>query len=835
MFLYPALVAGFAFVAVPLLVHLINLLRHQKRRWAAMDFLMASYRKQRKWIRMRQLLLLLSRLAVAALLIALLAGWTGSGPVAALIGGATTHHVVVLDDSYSMGSRRGGATSYQRALEAIENLARRLASDDGLHQLTLIRSSQAALSMQGDDGAADRAADLVMESMDAEASPLARVMATSVSTSGDSMASAIELASELIEGSQADQTNLYLISDFRKNPWGAPEDINAAVQSVPADTSIRLVDCAEGSGDNASNLAITDLSPQPDVWVAGVPVTFRVAVANRGSTPASDVQINAQVVQYDEAIDAVAVDRPSSGDVKKLPSIVLPSIPPGQTVTKTFQVFVPAAGKHAVEVSLADDSLLIDNRRVALLPLTDAERVLIIDGTAEREGAYFLAAVMDPGSQVRIGAIPDIQPLSFLRGIDANRLAEYRAVYLIDVPTIGENAADALSRYVAKGGGLAWFLGENVDFSNYNQRLVGRRGEGIAGVPKTFSLLPAALSKIASLPPRGESTGGDLTMTLTRSPLTDPLRSVGDAALSLIRLSKTWTLQPNENPESDSNYATILQRRDGQPLVTTQDVGNGRVITVLTGLDGRWTNWPGDPTFVVFTLQANATLWSGAAPQTSRTVRELLAAPVPRDAYVEQLSYYRPELETSRLPINLQDFAKVADISLSPSTRSDVDSPKSDYPNSDSANAGNPNNDSAGIDPLEQWIEGRPFADDLMTPGLGEWSWLDDTGRTIVQPVATVIRVDDSDMARVPAAAVLQSLAPREATFVSSTAWSEQNNRAGSSKLTLILLALLGTFLALEQMLAAWASYHIHGEAGRKKRPAATGATAVLGSGGARA
>ncbi|MEM9828952.1 MAG: BatA domain-containing protein, partial [Planctomycetota bacterium] len=68
MFLYPALVAGFAFVAVPLLVHLINLLRHQKRRWAAMDFLMASYRKQRKWIRMRQLLLLLSRLAVAALL-----------------------------------------------------------------------------------------------------------------------------------------------------------------------------------------------------------------------------------------------------------------------------------------------------------------------------------------------------------------------------------------------------------------------------------------------------------------------------------------------------------------------------------------------------------------------------------------------------------------------------------------------------------------------------------------------------------------------------------------------------------------------------------------------
>ena len=50
MFLYPALTAGFLFVAVPLLVHLINMLRHRRQRWAAMDFLMAAYRKQRNWI-----------------------------------------------------------------------------------------------------------------------------------------------------------------------------------------------------------------------------------------------------------------------------------------------------------------------------------------------------------------------------------------------------------------------------------------------------------------------------------------------------------------------------------------------------------------------------------------------------------------------------------------------------------------------------------------------------------------------------------------------------------------------------------------------------------------
>ena len=64
-----------------------------------MDFLLASYRKQKKWIRLRQLLLLLSRMAVAALLISMLCGWTGGGQILGVLVGRTTHHLVILDDS----------------------------------------------------------------------------------------------------------------------------------------------------------------------------------------------------------------------------------------------------------------------------------------------------------------------------------------------------------------------------------------------------------------------------------------------------------------------------------------------------------------------------------------------------------------------------------------------------------------------------------------------------------------------------------------------------------------------------------------------------------------
>ena len=199
MFLYPALLAGFAFVIVPPLVHLINMLRHRRRRWAAMDFLLLSFRKRQKWLRLRQLLLLLSRLAVALLLVALLCGWTGGRQLLSALGGQTSHHVVILDDSYSMGDQSGGGgpSAYARALSSLEQLVQRLASDDGNHQLTVMRASRAALAVRGGTDSGDASADLSAQTVTSDTGMIARIMATEVSPIRTDLVPAFELASEL--------------------------------------------------------------------------------------------------------------------------------------------------------------------------------------------------------------------------------------------------------------------------------------------------------------------------------------------------------------------------------------------------------------------------------------------------------------------------------------------------------------------------------------------------------------------------------------------------------------------------------------------------------------
>ena len=53
---------GLPFAAAPVIIHLINLLRHRVVRWPAMEFLLASQRKYRTRILLKQLLLLLLRI-----------------------------------------------------------------------------------------------------------------------------------------------------------------------------------------------------------------------------------------------------------------------------------------------------------------------------------------------------------------------------------------------------------------------------------------------------------------------------------------------------------------------------------------------------------------------------------------------------------------------------------------------------------------------------------------------------------------------------------------------------------------------------------------------------
>src|SRR5207245_2121892 len=61
-FMHPGfLIAGSALVSLPIVIHLINRMRYRRVRWAAMEFLLKSQKRNRRRLIIEQLLLLALR------------------------------------------------------------------------------------------------------------------------------------------------------------------------------------------------------------------------------------------------------------------------------------------------------------------------------------------------------------------------------------------------------------------------------------------------------------------------------------------------------------------------------------------------------------------------------------------------------------------------------------------------------------------------------------------------------------------------------------------------------------------------------------------------------
>ena len=103
LFLNPGyLLAGAALVSLPILIHLINRMRYKRVRWAAMEFLLRSQKRNRRRLIIEQLLLLALRCLLVLLAVLLVSRYLFSF---AIFEPQNTLHVVVLDDSLSMGDQ----------------------------------------------------------------------------------------------------------------------------------------------------------------------------------------------------------------------------------------------------------------------------------------------------------------------------------------------------------------------------------------------------------------------------------------------------------------------------------------------------------------------------------------------------------------------------------------------------------------------------------------------------------------------------------------------------------------------------------------------------------
>jgi hypothetical protein len=768
-FVHQFLTWGFLLALVPLLIHLINMMRHRRVRWAAMEFLLASYKKHRKWIWLKQLLLLLARMAAVALVVAMLAQLKTRDQWLAIFGGRVTHHYVVLDDSYSMSDRVAGASALDAAKQVIASIVGRATQEDSPQKLTLIRYSQARGAAGSNESAGSQTADFNAEPIDSNFDvTLERKLRTyDVTQLAIGPLDALALLRQLLGDARDETSIVYLLSDFRQKDWGSPAELREALgQLRRSQAEIHVVNCSRST---EPNLGIVSIEPAEETRAAGVPLFVNVKVKNFGARAATKVQLKLQSTFYSP--EEIAKTSPAAADTLKgqtedLATLLIDQIGPGETVTRRVQVYFPQPGKHVVEATLPEDPVEIDNHRWCVIDFPAGERVLVIDGSADERNAYFLGVAFRPLERSNTGIQPDVKPASFLRDATLETLNGYSAIYLLDVPRLDGRAVETLENYVSGGGGMAIFVGPNVNTGYYNQA-VYRDGKG---------MLPAPIGLEATLPPAVDP--GEPDVELMNHPIFSFFQSETNPLIRGVKIDRYRRVTEGWKPTSQQAVEIIARTRDKNPLVIERKLGQGDVLLFLTTLAPEWNDWAKNPSFVVVALKMQSYLATAKRLDDPRLVGTPLDLRLEASKYMPDVAFVAPgERAGSRQRIERQATGETSATTLTASLGRNV-------------------------------VEGRPRGE-TDRAGIYE-AWPKTTkGENEVRRWALNVDPDEGDLAQTPSADLITRLDPVKLNYHLADQYQQDEIAATGYNLSTLILFGLVALLVGEQLLAYSASYHV--------------------------
>ena len=753
-FVYPSLLWGMLIIAVPVLIHLINMMRHRRVRWAAMDFLFVSQKKNRAWVLLKQLLLLLLRMGIVAAVVAAVAQPLLRGDLAGLLARGKTHHVVLLDDSFSMSDRWADTSAMERAKDVVQSIAAAAARRFQPQTFTLLRFSRTGQMGQG------TRPDLLEENVDTQFDKrLAKKLEPfRASLSAADPLRAIQAVQQLLGESDEERRVVYLVSDFRRRNWAEANEIRGRLEELSAqdalsakNTELRLVNCVETA---RANLAISDLRPVSGTRAAGVPLSMEVTVENFGDEPARGVSV---VLEEDG---------------HSRPAVKIAKIPPRKAVKQRFGASFPTAGEHRAVARLADDAVNADNSRWAVVDLPADVPILIVDGGAEGLDGWFLAAALSPGGPVRTGISPRLAAPRFL---SHNSLDEYDTIYLANPRRLEPAAIEALEAYVAGGGGLAIFLGEQTRSAFVNEELY-RKGEGV---------FPLPLGGPAELQPERLQQKPDLEVA--DHPLFEIFKGERNSFLGTVDVHRYFrAVSPKGagqwKPAADSGTEVIGRLRNGAPLIVQSRFGKGRVVTFLTTAAPAWNNWArNNPSFVVVVQELQSHIARRAGDGRARNVGVPLEIEMDADDYNAAVRFTPP----------------------SESGGGQRDDGKTEESETGAASAG-------------VTVNAAPDADGVLRASLAETNrggiyeaqLTKADGGTKVLCFALNVDADEGDLQTATAAELAERLEGVDYKLLQAVDFHLEPHEQAGRNLGDFLLGLLVLMLVAEQILAWSASYH---------------------------
>lgn len=611
-FLNGILAIGAAAAAIPLLIHLLNRSRFRTVPWGAMHLLESVIRTNNRRIRLEQLLLLLVRCAIPAVLAVCLArpvltGWQ------ALPGDAPSSTVFLLDNSYSMDAVSNGGPHFDEAVDHACEIASRLDR----------RSDIAAIATGG-------APTPLFDSPVFDSQMLTgRLRQLTGGFGASATVDSLEAGLGTLAGMANARRHLIVISDFQTADWKMLTGetfarLREQIEAMAVRPTLTLLKVGDEVEDNVSVDSI-DFSQR--ALGVGQSLQLRAHLHNRGPRAYPAARVLLRVDGKPESASQIALE-------------------PGTAAQVLFACQFKTAGSHVVEVEAAvDDRLATDNRCAASIPVLERIDVLLVDGAPSSiplEGETdFLAVALTPYTLGRAKLTDLLETRTITaKELDERALAGARVVVLANVARLTDEQVGVLADYVRGGGSLLVFLGNKIDMPWYNQTLHSG----------TSPLLPMPLLSLEGNA-RDNPQSARVVAQYFEHPALELFNDRANGNLADVeirnwyRFGRPEKLSPaGQNSDDRPDGALVLARLEtGDPLIVQRHFGAGVVVQVATACDADWSTFPMQPVYLPLVQQLVTTMASQVMPSRNLQTGEPLVAVLPGDAAGLPLSLASPD------------------------------------------------------------------------------------------------------------------------------------------------------------------------------------------------
>jgi hypothetical protein len=645
-FSYPltALAAGIGAVSIPIIIHLLNRRRFRVVTWAAMRFLLAAQKKNSRRMRLEQLILLAVRCALVLLLVLAMASvmpaaerlwhWLFPDSVAfAALGTHRTHKIIVLDGSFSMGTKVGEKDFFDSAKETAVRIVEKDSSrGDGFSVVLMSAPPKPIVSepSENKDKVIKAIKDLRLPHGNAD------------------LVATLNTVESLLRASPGKYENreIYFLTDLQKSTWISkqPGSVAAMVRKIQDKTHTAvLVDVGK---DNISNTAVTNVFLGAPLAGVGVEVPIIATVHNFGEKPRENVTVDLLVGKA----------REQGSDSQYKPSLVdrrpYKQLDRGPT-TVSFKYKFRTPGDYVVQVRVTPDALVLDDARSFVITVKKELPVMLVNGKPAVQrfdrATEWLRLALDPDDGRPVGGMVPVKPkvLSEDQFNDAGLgdLKDYDCVFFCGVRRFTPAEVHRIEMHLRRGGGVVFGMGDKIDRGVYNE-LLYRDGNGI---------LPARLVK-EQPPPSNSYFHFFVEARNYEKPPLDAFAGQGDR-LSLVgaRFRQYVGVEPapRGQPRKVMSFmpAPIKERGAGAdeagklprdepaliewrpPIVAGAPAEinpapryRGRVILFTSTFNMDWNSWPASPSYPPFIQELLGFAVSGRVRAQWVTVGEPLEA-----------------------------------------------------------------------------------------------------------------------------------------------------------------------------------------------------------------